>query len=157
MESLPIPLATSIQEARLILAPEATGARSWLCGRGECSHDNSFLYKIREDVDDLYKWQTFRRTSLYQSQISHADNYITLIRDVYWGFIDITRSYSSIINCGQGFYLVGKGESSRRITDRWFLNSSQWPGGLQCPYPSALSGLPQDGIFLPAFVDDHDW
>ena len=39
-----------------------------LCSRGERLHDNSFLCKIRENVDDLYKWQTFQRTSLHQCQ-----------------------------------------------------------------------------------------
>ena len=28
---------------------------------------------IRNDVDDLYKWQTFRPSSLHQRQISHAE------------------------------------------------------------------------------------
>ena len=52
-------------------------------------HDNSVLCKIHQDVDDLYKWQTFRRTSLYQCQISHADNNIAIIHDIYRGCIDI--------------------------------------------------------------------
>ena len=28
---------------------------------------------ILEDVDDLYKWQTFRPSGLYQSHISHVE------------------------------------------------------------------------------------
>ena len=44
---------------------------NYLCDRGEPSHDNS-LCVIREDVDDLYEWQTFRPSSLHQHQISHA-------------------------------------------------------------------------------------
>ena len=48
--------ATSIREARLVLAPEATRAVSSLCSRAEHSHNDSLLCKIREDVDDLYKW-----------------------------------------------------------------------------------------------------
>ena len=64
---------------------------SWLCSRGERSHDNSLSFKIREDVDDLYKWQMFWRTSLHQCQISHADNNIAIIHDIYRGCIDIIR------------------------------------------------------------------
>ena len=38
-----------------------------------------FMYKILEDVDDLYKWQVFRRTSLHHCRISHVDNNITIM------------------------------------------------------------------------------
>ena len=34
---------------------------------------------IRKDVDYLYKWQTFWPRGLHQSQISHANNNITII------------------------------------------------------------------------------
>ena len=58
---------------------------------------------IREDVDDLYKWQTFRPSSLHQRQILHADTNITIIHDIYRVFIDIIRSDCSIINNERGF------------------------------------------------------
>ena len=37
-----------------------------------------FCVKIHEDVDDLYKWQTFWPSSLHQCQILHVDNNIQL-------------------------------------------------------------------------------
>ena len=36
-----------------------------------------------KDVDDLYKWQMFPPSGLYQSLISHVDNNITVIHDIY--------------------------------------------------------------------------
>ena len=88
------------------------------------SHDNSLLCKVREDVDDLYKWPTFWITSLYHCQISHVDNNITIIHNIYRGYIHVIKSNSSFHNSGWGLWSSGKGESSRRTKDRWFLNSS---------------------------------
>ena len=63
---------------------------------------------IREDVDDLYKWQTFWLSGLHRSQISHADNNITIIHDIYRIFIDIIRSNCFVINNGWGFARLEK-------------------------------------------------
>ena len=37
---------------------------------------------ISKDVNNLYKWQTFRLKGLHQSQILHADNNTTIIHDI---------------------------------------------------------------------------
>ena len=77
-------------------------------------------------------------------------------------YIDIFGSDCSVINYGRGFVRLDKRVCGRKL-DR-FLHSrdlggfihSRRPGGLQRPYSSVLSDLLQDGILLPAFVDDHN-
>ena len=87
--------------------------------RGERSHNISLLCKICEDVDDLYKWQTFRPGGLHQRKISHADNNTTIIHDIHVVFIDIIKSNCSIISKGWGFVLLEKASQDHR-----FFNSS---------------------------------
>ena len=86
--------------------------------------------------------------SLHQCHILHADNNITIMRDVYRVFINITWSHSSVINNGRGFAQL-EIKSSTWTKDRWFLNSSSTgkrsSTTLSTYYPS---DLPQDGVIL---------
>ena len=43
--------------------------------------DNSLLFKLHEEIDDLYKWQTFRHTGLHQNHISHSDHHYPRVED----------------------------------------------------------------------------
>ena len=76
----------------------------------ERSHDDSLLRKIREDVDDLYKWQTFRPSGLHQRQISHADNNITIIHNIYWVFI-FNHTVRLIVEGGASFGWKRRGQA----------------------------------------------
>ena len=78
------------------------------------------------------------------------------MHDIYKVFIDIIRSKCSIINNGWGFVRLEKASPADGLETVGSEIYPRQPGGLQRPYPSALSDLPQDGILLPAFVDDHD-
>ena len=116
---------------------------------------------IRENIDNLYKWQTFRPKGLHQSQILYADNNSTIIRDINRVFIDIFRSICSVINYVRGFVQL-----ERRVLwtkDRGFLNSSlmakgsstslsicsRWSSSRWYPYFQHLSMI--------MTIDDHDW
>ena len=48
---------------------------------------------VYKDVDNLYKWQPFQPKSLHQSQVSHAGNNTTIIRDINRVYIYINRVY----------------------------------------------------------------
>ena len=79
---------------------------------------------ICKDVDNLYKWQTLRPKGLHHSQISHADNNITIIHDIYRVYIDIMKSNCSIIINGRGFIQLEKASQEDGLKTRRFLNSS---------------------------------
>ena len=91
-----------------------------------------FFCVIREDVDNLYKWQTFQSSSLPQRQISHVDNNITIMHKIYSVFIDMIRSHCSIIDSERGYVRlekVSQADVSKKYycTSRWGLLRSAHP------------------------------